>query len=107
MKLYRRLSIVSMAALVGAGLAMAAAGPALAQEKVVNIWHTESNAKTKAAMAEIIADYEKAHPGVKIKQEAGGWGSLSAKLTAALAAGAPPDASHGQTYIERKAGFGG
>ncbi len=101
MKQYRSLSTVIMAALVGAGLAMAAAVPALAQEKVVNIWHTESNAKTKAAMAEIMADYEKQHPGVKLKQEGVGWGSLSAKLTAALAAGAPPDASHGQTYIER------
>jgi len=101
MKLYRSLSTVSIAALVGAGLALAAAVPALAQDKVVNLWHTESNSKTKAAMAEIMADYEKLHPGVKLKQEGVGWGSLSAKLTAALAAGAPPDASHGQTYIER------
>jgi ABC-type glycerol-3-phosphate transport system substrate-binding protein len=68
---------------------------------VVTIWHTESNAKTKAAIDEIIADYEKANPGVKIKQEGIGWGSLGTKLTAAIAAGAPPDASHGQSYMER------
>ena len=102
MSMRRVLSTVSMAALIGAGMAVAAALPANAQEvKVVNIWHTESNSKTKAAIAEIMADFEKLNPGVKLRQEGISWGSLSAKLTAALAAGAPPDMSHGQTYIER------
>ena len=67
----------------------------------VQIWHTEPNPKTKAVIAEIIRDYEKLNPGIKIEQQPIGWGSLGDKLQAALAAGAPPDASHGQTYVER------
>lgn len=88
---------------VGAlALAVAAsfAVPAFAQ-KVVNIWHTEPNPKTKAVMDEIIADFEKLNPGIKVAQEALGWGDLDRKMQAALASGALPDAVQGQTYIER------
>ncbi len=49
-----------------------------------------------AAFQQIINDFEKLHPDITVKQEALAWGDLEAKLTAALAAGAPPDASHGQ-----------
>ena len=67
-----------------------------AEKKVVRIWHTETEAQTIAAFQSIIDDYEKTHPDVTIKQEGLAWGDLEAKLTASLAAGAPPDASHGQ-----------
>ena len=90
-------------ALVGAlalTVAAAVAGPAFAQ-KVVTIWHTEPNAKTKAVIDEIIADFEKLNPGIKVTQEALGWGDLDRKMQAALASGAFPDAAHGQTYVER------
>ncbi|MCG8694745.1 MAG: sugar ABC transporter substrate-binding protein [Minwuiales bacterium] len=70
-------------------------------EKVVTIWHTEPNPRTVAVMKEIIAEFEAANPGVKISQEPIPWGDLDTKLQAALAAGAPPDLSHGQAYVER------
>jgi len=74
---------------------------ALAAKKVVHIWHTEPNSLTVGVMKEIIADFEKLNPGIKISQEPISWGDLGAKLMAAVAAGAPPEASHGQTYMER------
>lgn len=86
-------------AIVAGGIVLAAA-PAYA-EAVVNIWHTEPNAKTKAAMDEIIKDFEAQNPGVRIVQEAVGWGDLEKKMQAALASGAFPEAAHGQTYVAR------
>ncbi len=66
------------------------------EKKVVRIWHTETEPLSKAAFQQIINDFEKLHPDISVNQEALAWGDLEAKLTAALAAGAPPDASHGQ-----------
>jgi ABC-type glycerol-3-phosphate transport system substrate-binding protein len=74
--------------------------PASAQ-KVVNFWHTEPNPKSKAAIDEIIKDFEKANPGIKVMQEAIAWGDLDKKMQAALASGAFPEIAHGQTYVER------
>ncbi|MBI2467393.1 MAG: sugar ABC transporter substrate-binding protein [Candidatus Rokubacteria bacterium] len=65
-------------------------------KKVVRIWHTETEPQSVQAFQGIINDFEKLHPGISVKQEALAWGDLEAKLTAALAAGAPPDATHGQ-----------
>ncbi|MBT05991.1 MAG: hypothetical protein CMM32_03630, partial [Rhodospirillaceae bacterium] len=70
-----------------------------ADDKIVRIWHTEPNNRTLSAMRDIIADYERLNPGIRIEQEAIGWGSLLQKLQAALAAGAPPDAAHGYTGL--------
>lgn len=67
-----------------------------AEKKAVRIWHTETEPQTVAAFQQIINDFEKLNPDITVKQEALAWGDLEAKLTAALAAGAPPDASHGQ-----------
>ena len=79
--------------LVVTGLAL----PGEAQEKkVVRVWHTETEPKSVQAFQEIINEFEKLRPDITVKQEALAWGDLEAKLTAALAAGAPPDASHGQ-----------
>ncbi len=75
------------------GLAPSAWG---GEKKVVHVWHTETEPQTVAAMQEIANDFEKLHPDVNIRQEGLAWGDLEAKLTAALAAGAPPEASHGQ-----------
>ena len=66
------------------------------EKKAVRIWHTETEPLSKAAFQQIINDFEKLHPDISVNQEALAWGDLEAKLTAALAAGAPPDASHGQ-----------
>ncbi len=67
-----------------------------AEKKVVRIWHTETEPQSVQAFQGIINDFEKLHPDITVKQEALAWGDLEPKLTAALAAGAPPDASHGQ-----------
>jgi multiple sugar transport system substrate-binding protein len=67
-----------------------------AEKKVVRVWHTETEPQTIAAFQEIINDFEKLHPDITIMQEGLAWGDLEAKLTAALAAGSPPDAAHGQ-----------
>jgi ABC-type glycerol-3-phosphate transport system substrate-binding protein len=67
-----------------------------AEKKVVRIWHTETEPQSVAAFQQIITDFEKQNPDITVKQEALAWGDLEAKLTAALAAGSPPDASHGQ-----------
>lgn len=75
--------------------------PALSQDKVITLWHTESGSATVAVINEIVTAFEAQNPGVDIQAEAIGWGDLDTKMQAALAAGAPPDLSHGQAYVER------
>jgi multiple sugar transport system substrate-binding protein len=82
--------------LAAAGLALAANIVAAAQDKVVRVWHTETNPASVKAVAEIVARFEKAHPGIKIEAAALAWDDLEGKIQAALAAGAPPELSHGQ-----------
>jgi multiple sugar transport system substrate-binding protein len=77
-------------------LAGTVAGAAVAQTKVVRVWHTETDPASVKAMAEIVARFEKALPDIKIEAEALAWGDLEPKIQAALAAGAPPELSHGQ-----------
>jgi ABC-type glycerol-3-phosphate transport system substrate-binding protein len=82
-------------------LALLLALPAFAwggEKKVVRVWHTETEPLTVAAMQEIANDFEKLHPDISIRPEGLAWGDLEPKLTAALAAGAPPEASHGQAF---------
>jgi ABC-type glycerol-3-phosphate transport system substrate-binding protein len=78
-------------------LVVATAGSA-GEKKVVRVWHTETEPQTVAAMQEIANEFEKLHPDISIRQEGLAWGDLEAKLTAALAAGAPPEVSHGQAF---------
>lgn len=89
------------ALLAGAGLAAMLPALAMAQERVIQVWHTEPNPATRAVMDEIIADFVAMHPDVRIEHEAVGWGDLDLKMQAALAAGAPPTLTQGQTYVER------
>jgi multiple sugar transport system substrate-binding protein len=77
-------------------LAGTVAGAAVAQTKVVRVWHTETDPASVKAMAEIVGRFEKAHSDIKIEAEALAWGDLEPKIQAALAAGAPPELSHGQ-----------
>ena len=71
------------------------AGSATAQQ-VVRIWHTETNPKSQEAIANIIQRFEASHAGIKVEAEALAWGDLEGKIMASLAAGAPPELSHGQ-----------
>jgi multiple sugar transport system substrate-binding protein len=73
----------------------AMAGSAMAQQ-VVRVWHTETNPKSRAAMANIIQRFEASHSGIKVAAEALAWGDLEGKIMASLAAGAPPELAHGQ-----------
>jgi len=98
----RRRPLIRAVALVRALAVLAVIMPMpTAAQKVVNIWHTEPNPKTKAVIDEIIKDFEKANLGIKVVQEAIGWGDLDKKMQAALASGALPEAAHGTTYVER------
>ena len=67
-----------------------------AQDKVVRVWHTEVNPASIEAIANIVERFEAKHPGIKVEAEALAWGDLEGKIMAALAAGAPPELSHGQ-----------
>ena len=77
-------------------LALAAIGTAHAQDKVVRVWHTEVEPASIAAIDNIVQRFEAKNPGIKVEAEALAWGDLEAKIMAALAAGAPPELSHGQ-----------
>jgi multiple sugar transport system substrate-binding protein len=77
-------------------LAITAASAAHAQDKVVRVWHTEVNPTSIEAIDHIVERFEVKNPGIKIEAEALAWGDLEGKIMAALAAGAPPELSHGQ-----------
>ena len=69
--------------------------PAHAQ-KVIRVWHTETQPNSQQAMKNIAARFEAKHPGVKVEVEALAWGDLEPRIMASLAAGTPPELSHGQ-----------
>jgi len=71
-------------------------GTALAAKKVIHVWHTETNPLSRTAVANIVARFEVLHPDIKVEAEALAWGDLEGKIMAALAAGSPPELSHGQ-----------
>jgi multiple sugar transport system substrate-binding protein len=85
-----------LATAVAAALLLCSTAASAADKKVIRLWQTETEPQTLAVLNQIAADYEKTHPDVSIKIEGLAWGDLEKKLTAALAAGAPPDATHGQ-----------
>jgi len=72
------------------------AATAASSNKVIHVWHTETNPKSRQAIANIVARFEKLHPDIKVEAEALAWGDLEGKIMAALAAGSPPELSHGQ-----------
>ena len=82
-------AVALAAGLVGAAL------PAQAQ-KVVRVWHTETEPQTIKAFNDIARRFEAKNPGVKIEAEGLAWGDLEGKIMAGLASGSPPELSHGQ-----------
>jgi len=89
-----------LATVVAAGV-IAAAGSCVpeaahAQTKVVRVWHTETEPQTIKAFNDIARRFEAKNPGVKIEAEGLAWGDLEGKIMAGLAAGNPPELSHGQ-----------
>src|SRR5205809_208465 len=89
----RRTLAAALSALV---LVLSVALAEAADKKVIRLWQTETEPQTLAVLNQMAAEYEKTHPDVSVKIEGLAWGDLEKKLTAALAAGAPPDAAHGQ-----------
>ena len=85
-----------LASVVAAGAGSGMSGPALAQDKVVRVWHTETEPQTIKAFNEIARRFEAKNPGVKIEAEGLAWGDLEGKIMASLASGTPPELSHGQ-----------
>jgi ABC-type glycerol-3-phosphate transport system substrate-binding protein len=77
-------------------ISMILGGTALAAKKVIHVWHTETNPASREAIANIVARFEAKHPDIKVEAEALAWGDLEGKIMAALAAGSPPELSHGQ-----------
>jgi multiple sugar transport system substrate-binding protein len=81
---------------LAAVLALALAAPAAHAQKVIRVWHTETQPNSQEAVKNIARRFEAKHPGVKVEVEALAWGDLEPKIMQALAAGAPPELSHGQ-----------
>src|SRR5438105_6466633 len=83
---------IAFAACLAAALAVS---PAQAQ-KVIRVWHTETQPNSQEAVKNIARRFEAKHPGIKVEVEALAWGDLEPKIMQSLAAGAPPELSHGQ-----------
>src|SRR3989475_12372673 len=81
---------------LAAALALALAVPAAHAQKVIRVWHTETQPNSQEAVKNIARRFEAKHPGVKVEVEALAWGDLEPKIMQSLAAGTPPELSHGQ-----------
>src|SRR5207302_9354686 len=79
-----------------AALALALAVPAAHAQKVIRVWHTETQPNSQEAVKNIAKRFEAKHPGVKVEVEGLAWGDLEPKIMQSLAAGTPPELSHGQ-----------
>ncbi len=77
-------------------LTVGIAAPALAQDKLVRVWHTETEPQTIKAFNDLARRFEAKNPGIKIEAEGLAWTDLEGKIMASLAAGSPPELSHGQ-----------
>src|SRR2546428_4493072 len=89
----RRTLAAALSALV---LVLSVALAEAADKKVIRLGQARPEPQPLAVLNQMAAEYEKTHPDVSVKIEGLAWGDLEKKLTAALAAGAPPDAAHGQ-----------
>jgi ABC-type glycerol-3-phosphate transport system substrate-binding protein len=96
MTIASRIVRVLAAAAVTAGAGIGSSGSALSQDKVVRVWHTETEPQTIKAFNDIARRFEAKNPGVKIEAEGLAWGDLEGKIMASLASGTPPELSHGQ-----------
>ena len=109
MSLTAKLTAAAMAALATSLAAGHLCGTAQAADKVVRVWHTETEPQTIKAFNDIARRFEAKNPGVKIEAEGLAWGDLEGKIMASLAAGSaagavarPADHLHGAA-VERTA----
>jgi ABC-type glycerol-3-phosphate transport system substrate-binding protein len=89
----RRHFLASTAAATAGAALLGRAPAALGQQvRELHVWHTEVEPQTvKTIQDTSIAEFERKHPGFKVRQQALGWGDLNTKLLSSLAAGSPPD----------------
>src|SRR5256885_17105763 len=85
-----------MKTLIMAAALLALAIPAAHAQKTIRVWHTETQPNSQEAMRNIARRFEAKNPGVKVEVEGLAWGDLEGRLMASLAAGTPPELSHGQ-----------
>jgi multiple sugar transport system substrate-binding protein len=78
------------------GFAACSGASLSAQEKLVRVWHTETEPQTIKAFNDIARRFEAKNRGIKIEAEGLAWTDLEGKIMAAMAAGSPPELSHGQ-----------
>ena len=76
-------------------LTVGIAAPALAQDKLVRVWHTETEPQTIKAFNDIARRFEAKNPGIKMEAEGLAWTDLEGKIMASLAAGSPPSTFKG------------
>ena len=93
--------VAGLGRLTFASVLMVAAGAVLpgaasAEDRVVRVWHTETEPQTIQAVKDIARRFEVKNPGIKIEAEGLAWAELEGKIMASLAAGNPPELSHGQ-----------
>ena len=58
---------------LASALIVVLAAPALAQDKLVRVWHTETEPQTVKAFNDIARRFEAKNPGVKIEAEGLAW----------------------------------
>jgi multiple sugar transport system substrate-binding protein len=92
MQLARAVVVANLVAVSAAGFC----GPSSAEDKLVRVWHTETEPQTIQAFNGIARRFEAGNPGIKIEAQGLAWADLEGKIMAALAAGNPPELSHGQ-----------
>jgi multiple sugar transport system substrate-binding protein len=92
----RRTRTLLLAATVATFLPLAWTAVAVAADKIVRVWHTETDPQTIAALTGIARRFEALNPGIRIEAEGLPWVDLEGKIASALASGTPPELSHGQ-----------
>ena len=87
-------STVSGRGIAGAAaavLALAIASGVAAKTVTLNVWSVDGYSPNREVFIKAVQDFEKAHPGIRIKVNYGDWVTLSEKFLTATAGGAAPD----------------
>src|SRR5436309_10788247 len=82
--------------LIALAAALTFALPTAHAQLVIRAWHTGTQPNSQEAVKNIARRFEAKNPGVKVEVEALAWGDLEPKIMQSLAAGTPPELSHGQ-----------
>lgn len=90
-----RMKCRAIVGLLGAAVSLLMVNSASAEEtKTIGFWKAPHSADEAALWAPYIAEFEKAHPGVKIDHVITPWNTWNEAYTAAFASGKPPCVSY-------------